>query len=205
MKNNTKYTKYKTLIIFDLDDTLFPTTWYTNTNKTTNKLNQNVILNKLDYIIYYILLTFSKYGKVVIISNASLKWINNVLSKLPTTLKLIISKNIPLLSARDIYSESYPNDLLLWKKKIFKKIVDNYFKNSELQNIISIGDAEYEFEALINLYNNNSINNKRLLKTIRFDRYPNLDTLYEQLIILYNNVNYICLTKKHIDWLFIKS
>ena len=69
--------------------------------------------------------------------------------------------------------------------------------------IISIGDAEYEYKALINLHSN-SPNSKsyRLLKSVRFVKYPTKDVLLDQIKVMQDAAIKVCTTKTHLDLKF---
>lgn len=197
--------EHKTLIIFDWDDTLFPTSWIVQNNiNLTDKNIQNkyiILFTRLDTLLHQLLTTAMKHGKVIIVTNAVKKWIEISLNMLPNTKKLIQS-NIEIISARDIYQEKYPDQLSLWKKLVFYNYVLNHFKAHPLQNIISIGDAEHEFNALVDLYNAHSVVKKRILKTVRLIKDPNFETLLDQLNVLKNNFVHIIRNKKHMDLVF---
>lgn len=196
--------KYKTLIILDWDDTLFPTSWIIKNNLDINDKSMHEenlkIFKKLDKYLYEFLSNLLKCGIVIIVTNAMMKWIYISINVLPLTKTII--KNIKLISARDWYQKRYPNKMEVWKKLVFKYIVDNLFKKKELQNIISIGDAEYEFNALIDLYNIDSFKNKRILKTVKLLTEPSYELLLNQLHILGKSIQNICLDNKHLDLQF---
>lgn len=194
--------KYKTLIILDWDDTLFPTTWITNKidNYNLGDIDKKYIglFSKLDLLLQELLYRLLQCGKVVIVTNATLKWIIMTLDILPNT-KKIIRQNIDVISAKDLYQKKY-TDVMLWKKLTFRYIVLNYFKqNKYAENIISIGDASYEFNALIELYNNSK---KQILKTVRLLQHPTYDLLIDQLEVLIKSINKICDINKHMDLKF---
>ncbi len=194
--------RYKTLIILDWDDTLFPTSWISNKinnfNLTTIQTSYISLFSKLDVLLEDLLAKLLKCGKVVIVTNATLKWITMTLQILPNT-KKVIRNNIDVISAKDMYHKKYA-DMMLWKKLIFRDLVIKYFKeNKYAENIISVGDASYEFNALVELYNKKK---KRILKTIRLLQSPTYDLLIDQLEVLTKSVHKICDTKKHMDLKF---
>ena len=196
---------YKTLIILDWDDTLFPTSWtvqngfdLTDKNNLTKYIQ---MFSVLDDHLYNLLKKLKKYGTVVIVTNASTKWIKISSTILPKTQQLLLTE-INTLSAREMFQEQYPNDLTMWKKLIFEKITAEYFAGHNNQHIISIGDAEYEFLALTDLYNEMSAMNKRLLKSIRFVKTPTFESLIDQIDVLSNSVDQILTNKKHMDLTF---
>lgn len=196
---------FKTLIILDWDDTLFPTTWLVKNNinlTDDNVQNQYIVFfSRLDLILSQVLLKLTKYGQVVIVTNAASKWILVSSNLLPNTQKLIKEKLL-VISAREFYQEKYPDQMILWKKLIFKQLVSSYFLDNLSQNIISIGDADYEFYALIDLYDEQSIIKKRLLKTVRFLKEPSFEDLIDQLDVLNNSLHKLLICNKHMDLKF---
>jgi hypothetical protein len=197
--------KYKTLIILDWDDTLFPTTHTVMTginNKLMTQDHGNITqdFSGLDNLLYKLLLRMLSYGKVVIVTNASTNWIELSSNLLPKTKKLLV--NMDIISARDIMQQKYPENMNMWKKEIFEEVVLEYFASHGYQHIISIGDADYEFIALIELYNEHAFSKKRLLKTVRFMHSPSFHALTDELNVLNNNLDSIIKSKKHMDLKF---
>ena len=186
----------KTLIIFDWDDTLFPTTWVTQNNIDVNKEDdQNkyiIYFSNLDLILYKILNRCLYYGNVVIVTLASTKWVISSSNLLPNT-QTLIRKNIKILSASEIYRNQYPEDSSIWKKLVFKNLVER----NKVNNIISVGDSEYEFNALLDLFNNT-----RILKSVRFIRSPNFNNIVSQSDVLLMNIDKIIKNKNNIDLAF---
>lgn len=197
--------KYKTLIILDWDDTLFPTSWIVNNNIDLTDKNMQykylVFFSKLDLILYELLDKLTNNGQVAIITNAIHKWIDISSNILPYSQK-IIKKKIIVISARDYYQKIYPDKMNMWKKLMFEKIANNYFTNNKYQHIISAGDAEYEYHALINLYNIDSAKNNRLLKTIKFIKEPSFEDLIDELSLLTSVTDNILSVNKHMDLKF---
>jgi hypothetical protein len=198
--------KYLTLTLFDWDDTLFPTTWLIQNNiDLLDKVMQNkyiVMFSRLDNLLHRLLLSFSNNAKIIIVTNATSKWIDIALDMLPNTKQLIKKKRIPIISARDHYQDKYPNNIDMWKQLMFKTITSNYFKSHKLQNIISIGDAEYEFKALVDLYNEHAVVKNKLLKTVKFVKEPTFELLIDQLEVLGKCHFKIINDKKHMDLQF---
>ena len=182
---------YNNIIILDWDDTLFPTTWI---NKNGIELYHNNIeeFHLLDNLISTLLDRLLVYGKVVIITNATIGWVNMSSRMLPNVSELLKTR-IEVISARDI---TLPTKM--WKKISFKKLMVGLMDNRTIHNIISIGDAEYEYNALISLYNWKKCNRK-ILKTIRLTRSPELDIVMEQLVIMINAIDKIIKTNTHMD------
>lgn len=197
--------KYKTLIILDWDDTLFPTSWIVKNNINLSDKNTQhqyiVFFSQLDTLLYNILLKLLKYGKVFIVTNAVVKWVVISSTILPNTQKLI-NNNIVILSAREAFQPKYRDQIHLWKKLMFKELIETNFDGYPFQNIISVGDADYEFNATTDLYNEHSVVKKRLLKTIRFKKDPSFEALIDQLEVLEKNIHNIVTSVKHYDLKF---
>jgi hypothetical protein len=191
--------KNNTLIILDWDDTLFPTSW-------VNKNDIDIInINKISYVKYFEKIDISlvklfnnliNFGDVLIITNALLNWINISSKILPNSYNLFKNnKNIKFISARGEYS-SVTSNINDWKKLAFINELKKKTRSKKINNIISIGDAEYEYNALVNLHYDDK---DRLLKSVKFIRYPDNYNIYEQINILNNSIYNICTFKGHLD------
>jgi len=186
----------KTLIILDWDDTLFPTSWYIkNDINLSNHKNRFKYIDKfdeLDKVLSETLKLMNKYGKTIIVTNALHSWIEISSSVLPLTKNIM--KNMDVISARERYQGNY--DINEWKKKTF----EDETSETSYNNIISMGDADYEYNALVNLYDLLKVDKKnKYLKTIKFIKTNNYNTHLEQLYVIKNNVKNIYEIKKHLD------
>lgn len=191
--------KNNTLIILDWDDTLFPTSWVNRNDINITNINKLGYINffeKIDISLNKLFSNLINLGDVLIITNALLNWINISSKVLPKTNKLFENnKNIKFVSARGEYS-SLTDDINDWKKLAFINELKKKTHQKNINNIISIGDAEYEYKALINLYDDDSY---RLLKSVKFIRYPDNYNIYEQINILNYSIKNICFYKGHLD------
>ena len=82
-------------------------------------------------------------------------------------------------------------------KKICKTCKKEFEKPSTM-NVISIGDAEYEYQALIALSDTKKYHRK-YLKSVKFLRYPSHDTLIDQINVLHNAIPHIWVSEQHLD------
>lgn len=194
-------TKNKTLIILDWDDTLFPTNWVITNgiNLTTSDASYKytIYFQELDRVLSKFLKKAINFGKVIIVTNALLDWIKISSIVLPNTYHLL--RNVEIISARGTYKEKSSN-MMDWKMMAFKDVIDKEFTNASLMNVISIGDAEYEYQALIALNNKKGI--KKYLKSIRFMKNPSHDVLIDQLTVLNNAIQNIWDKDTHLDLIF---
>lgn len=211
------------LFIIDWDDTLFPTTWFNKNNiKFNNHDSENeykLYFLELDRTISHLLESLNQIGDIFIVTNANINWIKSCLIKLNLTRKTIINNNIRIVSARDSYSRnnSSPTE---WKILTFQDIIEDIInkinkniKPNTIINIISIGDAMYEYIALINLDNfiksyiddKNYKDNKNfnyLLKNIKFIEKPEFDCIIDQMQVLHKNSHDIVNKLEFIDLKF---
>ena len=192
------YNKQNTLIIIDWDDTLFPTSYM----KTKIIPDQEHIsnMNKLDNLIYLFFSKASYLSTPIIITNASKKWVEESSQLLKKT-NFLIKYKIDILSSRDLCEQKYKDKTDIWKKLTFQTLYD---KNKHIKNIISIGDAEYEYNALINLYDNKD-NNSIKLKAVRLLEEPNIYNIIDQLEVLIKEIQNITYKDDHLDMNFIKK
>lgn len=192
--------QHNTLIIIDWDDTLFPTSFLNKLNIKINNIPNEYkkYLHQLDSSIYSFLNKIKKYGKIVIVSNASIKWLKSSIELYPQTKKL--SEHIKFYSARD---KHYNSNIYSWKKQSFIQLINTELFNHNNMNIISIGDAEYEYIALINLYKIHP-HKFKYLKSVRLLKKPDPIKLIDQINVLSNSIVPIIYQKKNVDMAFMQ-
>lgn len=208
------------IFIIDWDDTLFPTSWV---NK--NMINMNDVESVLNYKLYFIeldkaILSFlsllsgnNKNGNnIYIVTNANLKWIHSCLNRLSNTKDFVLKNNIKIISARDMYSVKTTSPTL-WKINAFKDVLNDVIlkmkddvKSTTFLNVISIGDADYEYQALINLdtHFKTKIGINYLLKSIKFIEKPNFLIVIEQIEETGKNFETIVKKIGYIDLKFVE-
>lgn len=223
MSNNLNKLYLTNIFIIDWDDTLFPTTWINKNSIDISRLetlNQyKIYFLELDKTISSLLESFNEIGDIWIVTNANIRWIKSCLTVLNLTRNIIIEKKIRIVSARDSYSKNN-NSPTEWKiltfQDIMEDIINKIKKNmrpNTIINIISIGDAMYEYIALINLDNfiksflsnrNNQIscNFRYLLKNIKFIEKPEFNFIIDQIQVLQKNKIDIINRLEYIDLKF---
>jgi hypothetical protein len=201
---NYTIVKKNTIIILDWDDTLFPTYWISknkiNIAQSSTRDKYIVYFQELDRVLSKLLNKLSTYGKIIIVTNALPEWVKISSIVLPNT--YLFLKNTKIVSARAKY-QKYGSSPMQWKEYAFKYEITNELKKNNFINVISIGDAEYEYRALISL-NFIDINKHKLLKSIRFMKYPTHDILIDQLEVLFNVIPEISMNQTHMDLKFDK-
>lgn len=197
-----KINKHKTLFILDWDDTLFPTSWIMkngiNLMTPNNRDQYTIYFQELDRVLSKFLKNITSMGKVIVVTNALLDWIHISSVVLPKT--YILLKKIKIVSARGSY-KSKSSNIMDWKMMAFHDIISEEFKNASLINVISVGDAEYEYQALISL-NCRKKGATKFLKSVKFIRDPSHDTLIDQLEVLNSAITKVWSTNNHLDLVF---
>ena len=203
-----------TLIILDWDDTLFPTDWALKNGIDLTQASARdqyvVYFQELDRVLSRLLTKLAKYGNVVIITNALPEWVKISSIVLPNTFAIL--RKTKIISARAKYCDMTEN-VMHWKELAFKSEIKNEFKHKKFLNIISIGDADYEYKALISLDSwdhslqnkndqANKVSTRKILKSIRFMKNPSHDILVDQLEVLIHAIPEISNKNDHLDLKF---
>jgi hypothetical protein len=200
-KKDLQINANNTLIIIDWDDTLYPTTWVmSNKIDLTDPKSRYKYLKhfeQLDLLLSATLKHMTTLGEVIIVTNAMPEWVGLSVSVLPKTKKIL--EGIDVISARLNYQNN--TKMADWKKLTFEELIIRRSKKHKYANIISLGDAEFEYNALINLYKLNTIPHK-YLKSIRFAKSPDYDILLEQIQMIRKNIKQICTMTRQMDMIF---
>ena len=164
--DSSKPSSVKKLVIFDWDDTIFPTTsWYLAKQTWTGPQLEAFGKSAYDLLTKYI----ETFGveNVYIVTNGNEDWIQYSLDAVIKKLKkysmipeswysikqLLTTKLVGhVISARSLYNEQYPQQPTTWKTLVFQHIAAKHF-GTDIQtecSIISIGDSMDEYTASIN-------------------------------------------------------
>ncbi len=197
-----KITKKSTLFILDWDDTLFPTNWVIkngiNMTQASSRDQYTMYFQELDRVLSHFLKKLTCLGKVIIVTNAMPDWIKISSIVLPNTYGLL--RNIVVVSAREKYRNK-SQKMMDWKTMAFHDIIDKEFSNLSFMNIISIGDAEYEYQALITLQYKKK-GSRKYLKSIRFLKDPSHDVLIDQIKVSSDAVQDVWNKQQQLDLRF---
>ena len=177
---NMKPKQHNSLIIFDWDDTLLPTSFLTpggvfNEDITLSESDQDKML-KLEQSVFTLLNETVEKGNVYIITNAGKGWVEYSARRFYPKIVDILSK-IKIISARGEYEKIYPGNSRQWKIQAFLNLL-NYVDVKLVTNIICIGDSLFEMEAGRILASKFT---EAFIKTIKFREAPKLDELIKQL------------------------
>ena len=177
---NQKPKTHNSIIIFDWDDTLLPTTFLTQGKNSIENVilseNDKEKISQLENLTLKILNDAISKGEVYIITNAGEGWVEYSAQKFYPSINEILSK-IKIVSARTEYEKQFPNDSSRWKIQAFLNI-QNSLNLKLVTNILCLGDSLFEMEAGRILA---SKFKEAFIKTVKFREGPKLDELIKQL------------------------
>jgi len=140
----------ETRIIFDWDDTLYPTTWIQSNSHLINDPSSATDENKsyfkqLSDLIINIITNAKRIGEVCIITNAQEVWIEKSCCLMPELIPFL--KTIDVISSQDKWKHLTPLPEK-WKEYEFSEIAIKFMKSTKsIIKIICVGDSPDEHEA----------------------------------------------------------
>ena len=195
-KPNFQEKMYNSIIIFDWDDTLLPTSFLSpggnfNLDIALSICDREKLL-KIEKEVYNLLNNAISKGDVYIITNADNGWVELSSNKFYPSLKDILQK-IKIISAREEFGKIFPGDMEKWKIHSFLNLLKST-KVKLVTNLICLGDSFFEIEAG-RIFGSKF--REAFIKTIQFKQIPTLDDLLKQLNIVNQRFNYIYSTVRN--------
>jgi hypothetical protein len=187
---NSQSKSHNSIIIFDWDDTLLPTSFLTPNGvfNENHKLDIKNLENfkKLESAVLKITSKSLSIADTYIITNAAPGWVEHSTKCFYPLLTKLLDK-INIVSARGEYEKKYPNDSRQWKISSFLDIL-NRTDTSLVTNLICIGDSVIEMEAAHILA---SKFKTVYIKTVKLKLKPNPRQLYKQINLLIHEFSHI--------------
>ena len=175
--------KYNSIIIFDWDDTLLPTSFLVSKGILTPNLEltkyETRKLLELEELILQLLTLAVDKGNVYIITNADKGWVEYSSKLIYPSISNILRK-IKIISAKNKYQEIYPGDSRKWKIKAFVNLTTE-LDVKKITNIICSGDSVFEIEAGKILASKFT---QAFIKTIKFKEKPQLEEVFKQIMLV---------------------
>ena len=177
---NMKPKQHNSIIIFDWDDTLLPTSFLTpggvfDEEMCLPEMEAEKLLS-IERCVLQLLTEAVEKGNVYIITNAGRGWVEYSANRFFPSIMHVLEK-IKIISARGQYEKIFPGNSRQWKIEAFLNLQKNV--NMKLvTNIICIGDSLFEMEAGRILASKFT---EAFIKTIKFREAPKLDELIKQL------------------------
>jgi len=148
-------TQSETLLIFDWDDTLFPTSFIARQGlKVDGPPPGPQLQGLLDDFAEYVretLLEAQQFGTVLILTNAETGWIDLTARRfLPTVAREVL--RLRQVSARSLFEPRGVKTPFEWKEHAFQMVIDEHyadFPGGHVKHVISFGDSAHERDAVI--------------------------------------------------------
>lgn len=145
-----------TILIFDWDDTVLPSTWLVEMGLTLCEssiptASHMALLDKVAERTAQTLAVAKRYGKVVLVTNAEHGWIEMSCQKFLPSLYPFL-QDVKIFSARSTYEHKGVASPFEWKYLAFESEIRGFyesFTSDRRKNVISFGDSAHEREALI--------------------------------------------------------
>ncbi|TNV80194.1 hypothetical protein FGO68_gene12863 [Halteria grandinella] len=197
-----KAQKKKSVIIYEWDNTLFPTSFLQHdTDLLKHKDSQIPIdliekLAKLENEIRLLLNASLEIGSVYIITNHHEGWIQNCTKRFYSGISDLIQSQTTCISGRDLYERLYPHNPPQWKIKAFHEAALSAHMNSDidLHNIVCLSSNHLlDIEDAISKDSGLSLTH---IKTIQFKEDPSMHDMQKQIQSLLSTFKDITLQEK---------
>lgn len=187
--DDSPFTSDQTLLIFDWDDTVLPSTWIQKQglrldDASTVNSEQREELNSMAQCAIRTLRAAKRYGTVVLVTNAERGWIELSCRKfMPSLCPLLESMKI--VSARAAYEKPGVTMPSMWKSLAFRTEINSFYESrspERSKNIISFGDAMHERIAVFQVTSDMS---NCYTKSFKFMEQPHLEQLRKEHELIY--------------------
>lgn len=187
--STSPFTTEQTLLIFDWDDTILPSTWV---QKQGLRLDEASIVSEeqrdqLEQMAQCAILTLraaKKYGTVVLVTNAERGWIELSSRKfMPSICPLL--EGLKIVSARALYEKPGVTLPSMWKSLAFRDEINKHYQSlgaDFTRNVISFGDAMHERLAVFQVTSDMS---NCYTKSFKFMEQPHLEQLRKEHELIY--------------------
>lgn len=195
-KNNTTNNIKTSIIIYDWDDTIIPTSYIMTNKKISDKYRnclgfiQKSVFNIITQCILLHRIQF-------IVTNSQEKWVDNCLRKFFPNCYGFITKYVKIISASDIYFKKYPNNPYEWKRRAIKHIINKMKKLSNNIDVISLGDATNDRSIIIKIGEENP---NIQVKHVKFMESPSPMILSKELELFLNKLEFLHNLETNVDF-----
>jgi hypothetical protein len=186
---DSRFSTDQTLLIFDWDDTILPSTWIQkqglkldDSSKVTEEQCEQ--LATVAQVAIRTLRAAKRYGTVVLVTNAERGWIELSCRKFMPSLCPLL-ESIKIVSARALYEKPGVTLPSQWKSHAFRSEITEFYKSLEpdrSKNIISFGDAMHERLAVFQVTSDMSNCNT---KSFKFMEQPQLEQVRKEHELIY--------------------
>ena len=176
-----------TLFLLDWDDTLFCTTAMRGYSKRPQNDQELLVLENA---CHNFLGLCRSLGETIIVTNAQEGWVQLCVDRFMPRLRNALS-GVQVLSARDRFERSFPDDPTAWKCSMFAELKEN---SRQIANLVAIGDQEAEMKAVARLA---LLYHTSYVKSVRLIERPTVQQLRAQLQLLAEKLPRITHAARH--------
>jgi len=199
--NCESHPEAEALMIFDWDDTLFPTSWIQKhgllVDGVTISSEQEAQLKRMADSARSTLEKALAIGTVVIVTNAEQGWIEKSCKKFTPSL-VGLMKKVDMVSARSTY-EKYVDSPSEWKRLAFEYEIGQFYQSGSIhqqRNIVSLGDSFHELHALAAVTRNMA---NCYAKSVKLLEAPSIQQLIDQHGMLTGSLNDVVEHRGHLN------
>jgi hypothetical protein len=184
--------RHESLLIFDYDDTLFPTSFLAQNGYKLDGPDASpeiqAILDEYSKIVERTLLDARQHGRVVVVTNAESGWISLTAQKFMPRLGHLLS-SFPSISARSTYEPLGISNPFEWKLKAFESVIYEHHQMVSTPdaiariNVLSFGDSIHERDAAHQVCASLS-SSPLFCKSIKFIERPDVAQLTKQHVLI---------------------
>lgn len=200
-ENNRTFSRSETLILFDWDDTLLPSSWLSERQLTLDPScnpseQEQAYLDAIANTVCSLLVAAVHCGRVVVVTNAESGWVDLSAAKfMPTVLETLNLWHISVISARSEFESVHLQHPVQWKVEAFRHLlllaypmdsendrskIRRRIDNRSRRNVVSFGDSDSERIALIRCVKSEPGQNS-LYKSLKLCEHPTPTILQRQL------------------------
>lgn len=181
----------ETLVLFDWDDTLCPSTWAMAVGYEVELPSHRAILAQVASAAKAALHAAERLGKVVIVTNAEDGWIDSSCRRWMPTLHRTVSK-MDHVSARSFWEQVGLTQPVDWKTQEFDHIINRFYGDCQNKNVLSIGDSPHDRCALLRAMAQHAQHPSGRAKNVKVKVRPSPEELLEELEFLACTLDMLC-------------
>ncbi|KAF4322983.1 hypothetical protein BBO99_00001077 [Phytophthora kernoviae] len=206
--------KDRTVVVFDWDDTLCPSSWLHAENllpkyrghQIAVTQDQRAVLALIGDHVARLLQKAAAYGPVFVVTAAEHGWVEmSCALYLPAVQEVLAMSDVHIVSARSWYEQTFGlgGDSATWKQEVMQLIARKCFAaaaqensvrtypeaNDTYFNFVSVGDSMAERDACVAAVANVG---HTFAKTLKFVEHPNAEEVLQQVELTHDSFEQMC-------------
>lgn len=211
--------KDRTVVVFDWDDTLCPSSWLHAENllpkyrghQIAVSQQQRAVLALLGAHVARLLRKAVAYGPVFVVTAAEHGWVEmSCALYLPAVQEVLAMSDVHIVSARSWYEQTFGigGDSATWKQEVMQLIASKCFAAAQESkplygdaaesyfNLVSVGDSMAERDACFAAVAHVG---RTFAKTLKFVEHPNAEEVLQQVELTHDSFEQMCGWDNNLD------